>query len=159
MRRRREGRMSETREFDLGDILTIIDGRLISPRHMAGVYDILNFMTGEDVFTHQIPRLMREAKPILLRAHPQLDSPEINFAFGELIRCQSLLSTFTPTASSSLPSNRRSHRVMSSDLSRFPLSPPNRSRHWGAGDAELVPSPAGIPESDPLPGSGAGEVE
>ncbi len=76
--------MSETREFDLGDILTIIDGRLISPRHMAGVYDILNFMTGEDVFTHQIPRLMREAKPILLRAHPQLDSPEINFAFGEL---------------------------------------------------------------------------
>lgn len=46
-----------TKTFHLGDILTITTGRLVSPRHMEGVYDILNWMTGEDLLvTHQIPR-------------------------------------------------------------------------------------------------------
>jgi hypothetical protein len=63
-----------TRDFDLGDILTIVTGNLVSPRHMDGVYDILNFIAGEPIYTHQIPRVLDEAKPVVLRQHPQLAS-------------------------------------------------------------------------------------
>jgi hypothetical protein len=38
-----------TRPFHLGDVLTITTGRLVSPRHMDGVYDVLNFMTGDNL--------------------------------------------------------------------------------------------------------------
>lgn len=62
----------ETRNFHIGDILSITTGRLVSPRHMEGIYDILNFMTGERLFTHQLPRVCREAEPVLLAQHPQL---------------------------------------------------------------------------------------
>jgi hypothetical protein len=64
--------MAETRDFHIGDILTITTERLVSLRHMEGVYDILNWMAGESVYTHQIPRIMGEAAPVLLAAHPQL---------------------------------------------------------------------------------------
>lgn len=66
----------QTRDFHLGDVLSITTGILVSPRHMSGVYDILNFMTGESLYTHQLPRVGREAKPVLLRAHPDLASIE-----------------------------------------------------------------------------------
>ena len=62
----------ETKDFDLGDILSISHGRLVSRRHMEGVYDILNWMTNDSLFTHQLPRACRECKPWLLRQHPQL---------------------------------------------------------------------------------------
>lgn len=58
--------------FDLGDVLSITTGKMMSPRHMDGVYDILNFMTGDSLFTHQLPRAMTECAPYLLRQHPQL---------------------------------------------------------------------------------------
>lgn len=71
--------MAETREFDLGDILSITTDRLVSPRHMEGVYDILNYMTGDNLFTHQLPRASRECQGPLLEQLPQLvnvDVPE-----------------------------------------------------------------------------------
>lgn len=61
-----------TREFHLGDILSITHDRLLSPRHMEGVYDIAAFMAGEPVWTHQLPRVGKEAAPVILRQHPQL---------------------------------------------------------------------------------------
>lgn len=61
-----------TREFDLGDVLSITTGRLLSPRGMEAIYDILNFMTGDSLYTHQLPRGMDECKPFLLAQHPQL---------------------------------------------------------------------------------------
>lgn len=69
--------MSQTKDFHLGDILSITTGMLVSPRHMEGVYDILNYMTGEQLFTHQLPRVAREAEPVLLRAHPDLANIEV----------------------------------------------------------------------------------
>lgn len=66
--------MTETRNFHLGDILSITTRRLVSPRHMGGIYDILNYMSGDELFTHQLPRVMMEARPVLLAAHPQLSS-------------------------------------------------------------------------------------
>jgi hypothetical protein len=64
----------KSKAFHIGDILSISTGYLVSPRHMEGVYDILNFMTGDTLFTHQLPRAANECRPWLARQHPQLES-------------------------------------------------------------------------------------
>ena len=64
--------MNKTREFHIGDILSVTHERLVSPRHIEGVYDILNFMTGDSLFTHQLPRAGRECAPFLFEQHPAL---------------------------------------------------------------------------------------
>jgi len=74
--------MPETREFHIGDILSVTTGRLVSPRHIDGVYDILNFMTGDSLFTHQLPRACDECAPRLLEQHPQLADVEVPGDFG-----------------------------------------------------------------------------
>lgn len=60
------------REFHIGDILSITTGYLVSPDGMGGVYAILNYMTGEHLFTHQLPRARAACAPSLLAQHPQL---------------------------------------------------------------------------------------
>ena len=60
------------RDFHLGDILSITTGRLVSPSHMDGVYEILNYVLHDDLFTHLLPRAAEQAKPVLLAQHPQL---------------------------------------------------------------------------------------
>lgn len=75
----------QSKQFHISDVLSITTGRLVSTRHMDGVYDILNFMTGDNLFTHQLPRASDECKPYLLAQFPQLDTPEMQFALGELI--------------------------------------------------------------------------
>jgi hypothetical protein len=59
-----------TKEFHTADVLSTITGMLMG--EIGGVYAVLNWMTGEDVFTHQIPRISREAVPVIVAAHPQL---------------------------------------------------------------------------------------
>lgn len=61
------------KEFSLGDVLSITTGRLLSERHIDGVYDILNWMTGDDLFTHQLPRAGKSCEPWLIEQYPQLD--------------------------------------------------------------------------------------
>lgn len=58
--------------FHISDVLSITTGRLVSTRHMQGVYEILNYMTGENLYTHQLPRASRECAPAILAAHPDL---------------------------------------------------------------------------------------
>lgn len=58
--------------FNIGDILSITTGRLVSPRGITGVYEILNHMTGDDLFTHVLPRASRICAPALLSNHPFL---------------------------------------------------------------------------------------
>lgn len=62
----------KARDFHLGDILSVTTGLLVSPRHIEGVYDILDWMTGDNLFTHQLPRAARECRDPLLRQHPDL---------------------------------------------------------------------------------------
>lgn len=59
----------KTKEMPTVDVLSTITGRLIG--EIGGVYEVLNWMTGESVFTHQLPR-MREARPVMVAAHPSL---------------------------------------------------------------------------------------
>lgn len=64
--------MSATKDFHIGDILSITTGCLVSPDHIGGVYRILDWMTGEALMTHQLPRVSRECEPILREQHPDL---------------------------------------------------------------------------------------
>lgn len=71
--------MAETREFHIGDILSITTGILLSLDHIGGVYKILNWMTGDSLMTHQLPRASRECEAFLISQHPDLviDVPTI----------------------------------------------------------------------------------
>ena len=68
--------MSKVRQFHLGDILSVTTGRLVSPRKMEGVYDICDFLTGDQNYTHQLPRAARECTPWIFKQHPQLEAVE-----------------------------------------------------------------------------------
>ena len=61
------------RRFHICDILSVSHGVLVSPAHIDGVYAILNFMTHDNLFTHQLPRANRECEPWLRRQFPWLD--------------------------------------------------------------------------------------
>lgn len=61
---------TEAKQFHISVVMTVIGGKLLC--QTEEVYKFLNYMTGESVFTHQIPRVMREAGPVLLKQHPQL---------------------------------------------------------------------------------------
>jgi hypothetical protein len=58
--------------FHISDVLSSYSGFLVSTRHIAGVYDVLNFLTGDSLYTHQLPRAMDECKWWLERQHPVL---------------------------------------------------------------------------------------
>lgn len=71
-----------TRSFHIGDILSITDGRLVSPRHVGGIYDILGWMTGESLMTHQLPRAMNECSGNLRAQHPDLAAIQVPAGLG-----------------------------------------------------------------------------
>jgi len=60
----------QTKEFATRDVLSTVTGRLMGD--IGDVYEVLNWMTGESVFTHQLPRIGREARPVLVAAYPLL---------------------------------------------------------------------------------------
>ncbi len=60
------------RSFHLGDILSVTTGRLVAPGHVDAVHQLLDFMTGDTLFTHQLPRAIGECAPHLLAQHPDL---------------------------------------------------------------------------------------
>lgn len=66
------------KEFHIGDVLTITTGKLVSPRLMDGVYDILNYMTEDNLFTHQLPRVANECRPFLFKQYPELELVDSN---------------------------------------------------------------------------------
>ncbi|SKM39443.1 Uncharacterised protein [Mycobacteroides abscessus subsp. massiliense] len=60
-----------SRMFGLGAILTVTTDRMLA-HDIGEIYELLNFMTGDNLFTHQLPRAAGECKPALLEQHPQL---------------------------------------------------------------------------------------
>ena len=62
----------ETKEFATASVLSCVTGRLMGD--IGGVYEVLGWMTGESLFTHQLPRVSREATPVILVAHPTLQA-------------------------------------------------------------------------------------
>jgi hypothetical protein len=81
--------------FDISDVLSITTGRLVSSRHIDGVYDILDFMTGDNLFTHQLARASDECKPWLRSQYPRL-FPEEPFMEGLLLALDSKIAEAKP---------------------------------------------------------------
>jgi hypothetical protein len=67
-----------TKQFPLRVVLTVTTGRLLTegkrPRDngIGDLYEILNWMTGDNLFTHQLPRASDTCKPWLLKCFPEL---------------------------------------------------------------------------------------
>lgn len=56
--------------FPTADVIGTITGRLLGK--IDGIYQVSEFMCGEPVWTHRLPRVGREIQPVVLRQHPQL---------------------------------------------------------------------------------------
>lgn len=57
-----------TKEFPTEKVISAIAGTLIC--EMGGVYEVLNWMSGDSLFTHQLPRVSREARAAMLAHVP-----------------------------------------------------------------------------------------
>lgn len=62
--------MSETKEFPTADVMSSITGRLMGD--IGGVYQVLGWMSGESLMTHQLPRVGREATPAMIAFRPDI---------------------------------------------------------------------------------------
>ncbi|AXQ68890.1 hypothetical protein HOU00_gp235 [Caulobacter phage CcrPW] len=62
--------MSETKAFPTLDVLGATSGFLLA--EMGGIYQVLNFMTNSDLFTHQIPRAIGPAAFALIKHNPAM---------------------------------------------------------------------------------------
>lgn len=60
----------ETKRFSIGAVLTITTEKFLC--EVGELYGILNWMTSDELFTHQLPRASRECKPFLLDWFPDL---------------------------------------------------------------------------------------
>lgn len=66
-------KMSDTREFHIGDILSITTGRLLSKEGMDGIYEIMGFLSGEDgISTIGLLTFRDHATDVLLTQFPHL---------------------------------------------------------------------------------------
>ncbi len=78
----------QTKEFHLGDVLSITTDYFASPRYMDGIRDILNFMTGaelgDELFDYQLPRARKACRQHLLEQFPQFAELEMDPAIAEI---------------------------------------------------------------------------
>lgn len=100
------------RTFGLGAILTVTtDVFLVAD--IGDVYELLNYMTGDNLFTHQLPRAAGECKPALLAQHPQLadvDVPDLPDADAYMAYLARLEDTYgTELAVKPLPADAHTH--------------------------------------------------
>lgn len=63
----------KTKDLPTLFVLSVVTGRNMEAQGIGGVYEVLNWMTGEQLFTHQLPRVAAEARPVLLAAFPELE--------------------------------------------------------------------------------------
>lgn len=111
--------MNSAKPFNLSDVLSITTGRLVSFRHMGGIYDILNHMTGDHLFTHQLGRAAKACRPVLLSDHPWLAEvgAQLEVFLDALPSDADVMVALRPFFADLMK------RVGSSDINVMPLSP------------------------------------
>lgn len=61
---------NETREFELGAVITATTGRMVARDGFGAVHKLFEYISGGPVWTHQLPRLFDECKPGLEEQFP-----------------------------------------------------------------------------------------
>jgi len=67
------------KKFHLGVVLSVTSGKLLAP--IGNLYKILDYMTGEELYTHELPSYNKLCKPYILEKYPNLanvDTSEVN---------------------------------------------------------------------------------
>ena len=64
-------------QFHLGDIISVTTGRLVAPNGMGGVQAFMEYMAGEPIWTHQLPRVSRECEATLRAQFPAFADLEV----------------------------------------------------------------------------------
>ena len=96
--------MAETKDFHIGDVLTITDGKLVAPRYIAAVYDICEWMSGQEgLMTHQLPRVSREIEPYLRQQHPELAAVKVPGGIDSEQKALAFLATLYPRFGETVP--------------------------------------------------------
>lgn len=66
--------LTENKQFHIGDVLSVIAQRNLGPNGMEGVQNVLEYMTGDGVWTYQIGKAAEACTKPLLEMHPFLAS-------------------------------------------------------------------------------------
>lgn len=61
--------------FKIGTVLTISHGTVLTD--MQSIYNILNYMLTDRIYTHQIPRALKTCEKYIIEQHPQLKQWDI----------------------------------------------------------------------------------
>jgi hypothetical protein len=69
--------MTDVQSFHIGDILSVVTGRLVSPDGFSSTQQFLEHLAGESVGTHQCGRVADEAGPWLRKQFPELATIEV----------------------------------------------------------------------------------
>lgn len=64
--------MTDKREFGIGAVLSLVGGRNVAEGGFGDVAELLEYLAGGPVWTHQFPRVSEEVKPALLAQLPHL---------------------------------------------------------------------------------------
>jgi hypothetical protein len=76
-----ENRDGAIRNFHLGDILSVTTGRLLSNRHMDGLYDIIGYIVNGKPYTLTLMILSEPCAEHIFKQHPQLREIDANVEF------------------------------------------------------------------------------
>ena len=63
----------EKRTFTLGQILSITTGYLLAENQIKDVYEIVDYLTGVQHWTHQLPRACKVCRVEVFKQHPELE--------------------------------------------------------------------------------------
>ena len=77
----------QTRKFHLGDVLSVIMHRPVSPRGIDGMCDLLKFMLGrgKDISLLYLEEGCNKCRPRLLEQFPQFATPEMHITIVKLV--------------------------------------------------------------------------
>ena len=58
------------KRFPIGHVLSVTTGKLLAP--IDNLYKILDYMTGESLYTHELPEYSNKVKPYIFERYPEL---------------------------------------------------------------------------------------
>jgi hypothetical protein len=64
--------------FTLGQVLTVTSGKMLCEGGMKDLYEILNYLTGDEIYTHQIPSALDQCRPYVLSSYPFIETIDVS---------------------------------------------------------------------------------